>query len=62
MYDLDRNGFIEIKELKQLMKQQAPQLTEEEVQEVIQEFLETHDFDHDGKVSLEEFKKTFENY
>jgi len=58
-YDTDGNGVIEKPELVKAMKDVG--LKDEEINEVVNEFLRTHDYDGDGKVTWEEFLKTFDD-
>jgi Ca2+-binding EF-hand superfamily protein len=50
-FDLDRTGFISIKNLKSIVKELGENIDEHELQEMI----EKADADNDGLVSEEEF-------
>jgi Ca2+-binding EF-hand superfamily protein len=50
-FDLDRTGFISIKNLKSIVKELGENIDEHELQEMIQKA----DQDQDGQVSEEEF-------
>ncbi|XP_069131579.1 calmodulin-2-like [Argopecten irradians] len=53
VFDKDGNGFISAKELQYTMKNLGNELTEEEVDEMIQEA----DVNNDGKIDYKEFSK-----
>ncbi len=54
MYDWDKDGFIageELEEFKEMLKNLGNKLSDEDVEEMINEV----DVDGDGRISLEEF-------
>ena len=52
IFDKDKNGFIDIFEMKEVMSVLGYDLNEDEIKDVFNEA----DFNKDGKVSFEEFK------
>ena len=52
MFDSDRSGYIDRNEVRSLMKKLAQNLTDEEVDLIMEEC----DTDGDGEISFEEFK------
>ena len=52
-FDADKNGFIEVCELKQAMEKSGATVTEEEAKQMI----DKADLDKDGKISFFEFKE-----
>ena len=52
IFDKDKNGFIDIFEMKEVMNVLGYDLNEEEIKDMFDEA----DFNKDGKVSFEEFK------
>jgi Ca2+-binding EF-hand superfamily protein len=57
VFDADRSGFIDRKELKRLMKKLGQALSEEELDAMMEEV----DANGDGQISFEEFKALMQN-
>ena len=54
--DLDKDGFISPKEAKRAYKRLSKLLGKENDKEIVNRWIETADYDCDGRISLEEFK------
>lgn len=58
VYDIDGDGYISNGELYMTLKQMSgTNLTEEQLQQVVDKTIMENDLNHDGKLSFEEFKK-----
>ena len=58
IFDKNRNGYIEAKELKQVTTTLGSQLTDEE----FEDFWREADINNDGKLDYEEFIKIMKQY
>ena len=58
IFDKNKNGYIEAKELRQVTTTLGSQLSEEE----FNEFWKEADVNHDGKLDYEEFIKIMSQY
>merc|ERR1711962_880054 len=58
IFDRDRDGFIDMKELKKVTTMLGQQLTEEEVED----FMKEADVDGNGKLDYDEFVKMLLSY
>ena len=58
LFDKDRNGYIDAKELKQVTTTLGSQLTDEE----FEDFWREADINNDGKLDYEEFIKIMKQY
>merc|ERR1719265_3020541 len=57
VYDIDGDGYISNGELYMTLKQMSgTNLTEEQLQQVVDKTIMENDLNHDGKLSFEEFK------
>lgn len=53
MYDLDKDGYITVSELKAVMLSTGEEISDKDAQLMI----DMADADHDGRVSYEEFRR-----